>query len=63
MKRESLYSLGIKAQNGDEIALIKIIDRKKYLINQCANGDEDCYQYILEKIIKNIKNYDFEKNF
>ena len=29
MEKESLYILGKKAQAGDEISLIKIIDRKR----------------------------------
>lgn len=59
MEKESLYSLGIKAQNGDEIALIKIIERKRKMIKKCSFGDEDRYQYIIEKLIKGIKNYKF----
>jgi len=59
MEKESLYSLGIKAQNGDEIALIKIIERKRKMIKKYSFGDEDRYQYIIEKLIKGIKNYKF----
>lgn len=59
MEKESLYSLGIKAQMGDEISLIKIIERKRNLIVKYSFGDEDRYQYIIEKLIKGIKNYKF----
>ena len=31
MKKESLYELGIKAKDGDEIALVKKIDRKIFI--------------------------------
>ena len=59
MRKESLYKLGIKAQAGDEIALIKIIDRKRGLIKKYSYGDEDRYQYIIEKVIRGIKFYKF----
>ena len=54
-----MYQLGKKAQLGDEMALIKIIDRKRKLIEKYSYGDEDCYQYIIEKLLKGIKNYKF----
>ncbi len=59
MEKESLYVLGIKAQAGDELSLIKIIERKRNLILKYAYNDEDRYQYIVEKLIKGIKNYKF----
>lgn len=59
MEKESLYVLGIKAQAGDEISLIKIIERKRHMIKKYSFGDEDRYQYIIEKLIKGIKNYKF----
>mgnify|MGYP006071703491 FL=1 len=59
MKSESLYDLGIKAQMGDEISLIKIINRKKKLIEKYSFEDEDRYQYIIERLICGIKNYKF----
>ena len=59
MEKESLYELGIKAKAGDEIALIKIIERKRKLIERYSYGDEDRYQFIIEKLIKGIKNYKF----
>ncbi len=59
MEKENLYILGIKAQAGDELSLIKIIERKRNLILKYAYNDEDRYQYIVEKLIKGIKNYKF----
>lgn len=59
MKKESLYSLGVKAQKGDELSLIKIIDRKRKIIEKYSYGDEDQYQYIIERLIIGIKNYKF----
>lgn len=59
MKKESLYILGIKAQAGDEVSLIKIIDRKRKMIEKYSYGDEDQYQYIIERLIIGIKNYKF----
>lgn len=34
MDKETLYELGKKAKNGDEIALIKIIDNKRNMIKK-----------------------------
>lgn len=59
MSKESLYELGIKAQKGDELALIKIIDRKRKMIKKYSFGDEDRYQYIIERLIIGIKKYKF----
>mgnify|MGYP005762368375 FL=1 len=59
MQDESLYNLGRKAQMGDEISLIKIINRKKKLIEKYSFEDEDRYQYIIERLICGIKNYKF----
>ena len=59
MVKEDLYLLGIKAQAGDEVSLKKIIERKRNLIKKYSFGDEDRYQYIIEKLIKGIKNYKF----
>jgi len=59
MEKENLYVLGMKAQAGDEVSLIKIIDRKRNVIKKYSYGDEDCYQYIVERLIKGIKNYKF----
>lgn len=59
MNNKDLYVLGIKAQAGDEISLIKIIEEKRNLIKKYSFGDEDRYQYIMERLIKGIKNYKF----
>lgn len=59
MKNKSLYELGILAQNGDEMAMLEIIERKKFLIKKYSFGDEDEYQYIILKLIEGIKNYKF----
>ncbi len=56
---ESSYFLGVKAKAGDELALIKIIERKRNLIKKMSYGDEDRYQFIVEKLIKGIKKYKF----
>ncbi len=59
MEKESLYMLGKKAQEGDEVALVKIINRKRRMIEKYSYGDEDRYQFIIEKLIQGIKNYKF----
>ena len=59
MNNKDLYVLGIKAQAGDAISLIKIIEEKRNLIKKYSFGDEDRYQYIMERLIKGIKNYKF----
>ena len=59
MDKKDLYILGMKAQAGDEISLIKIIEEKRYLIKKYSFDNEDQYQYIIEKLIKGIKNYNF----
>ncbi len=59
MEKESLYDLGKKAQEGDEISLIKIINRKRKMIERLSFSDEDRYQYIVERLIVAIKNYKF----
>lgn len=59
MKNESLYELGKKAQKGDEIALLKIINQKRKMIEKYSYGDEDQYQYIVERLIIGIKKYKF----
>lgn len=56
---ESLYFLGVKAKVGDELALVKIIERKRNFIKKMSYGDEDRYQYIIERLIRGIKNYKF----
>ena len=59
MEKGSLYELGIKAQEGDKDALIKIIESKKNLIKKYSFGDSDRRQFIIEKLIRGIKNYKF----
>lgn len=59
MNKENLYELGIKAKLGDELSLIKIIEIKRNLIKKYSYGDEDRYQFIIEKLIKGIRNYKF----
>ncbi len=60
-KSISIYELGKLAQNGDEVAMLEIINRKKKFIKRLSYGDEDRYQYIILKLIEAIKNYDFKK--
>lgn len=59
MNKENLYLLGLKAKAGDELSLLKIIDRKRKFIKRLCKGDEDAEQYIIERLIKGVKNYKF----
>lgn len=59
MEKTSLYELGKKAQNGDELAMLQIIEKKKKTIKRYSYGDEDLYQFIILKLIEGIKNYSF----
>jgi hypothetical protein len=59
MENKSLYELGVLAQNGNEMAMLEIIDRKKKMLKKYSFGDEDRYQYLILKIIEGIKNYKF----
>ena len=59
MNNESYYLLGLKAKAGDEFALIRTIEKKRALIKKMSYGDEDREQFIIEKLIKGIKNYKF----
>jgi len=59
MKNKSLYELGKLAQNGDDMAMLEIIERKKGLIKKYSFGDEDRYQYIILKLIEGVKNFKF----
>ena len=59
MKSKSLYELGVLAKNGDEMAMLEIIERKKKMLKKYSFGDEDRYQYMILKLIEGIKNYDF----
>ena len=59
MEKINLYELGKKAQNGDDKAMLEIINLKMVVIKKYSYGDEDCYQTIILKLIKGIKNYKF----
>lgn len=59
MKNKNLYELGILAKNGNEMAMLEIIDRKKKVLRKYSFGDEDRYQFIILKLIEGIKNYKF----
>ena len=59
MKNKSLYELGNLAQNGNELAMLEIIERKKTMLKRYSFGDEDKYQFIILKLIEGIKNYKF----
>lgn len=59
MKNKSLYELGMLAKNGNERAMIEIINRKKGLIKKFSFKDEDRYQYMILKLIEGVKNYKF----
>ena len=59
MKNKSLYELGKLAQNGNEMAMLEIIERKKKMLKKYSYGDEDRYQYLILKMLEGIKNYKF----
>ncbi len=59
MEYKNIYEQGIKAKQGDETALQYILEFKEAYIKLMARGNEDCYQEIVEKVIKGIKNYKF----
>jgi len=59
MKNKSLYELGKLAQNGDEMAMLEIIERKKFMLKKYSFGDEDRYQYLILKMLEGIKHYKF----
>lgn len=59
MKNKSIYELGVLVQNGDKLAMLEIINRKKKLLKKFSFGDEDRYQYLILKLIERIKNYKF----
>lgn len=56
---KEIYVLGREAQKGNEVALINLIDKKRNFIKKVSNGNEDCEQHIIEKIIKSLKKYKF----
>ena len=59
MKNKSLYELGILAKDGNELAMLEIIERKKFMLKKYSYGDEDRYQYLILKLIQAIKNFKF----
>ena len=59
MNNKSLYELGVLAKNGDDMAMLEIIERKKKMLKKFSFGDEDRYQYLILKLIEGIKNYKF----
>lgn len=59
MKNKSIYELGVFAKDGNEMAMLEIIERKKKMIKRYSFGDEDRYQFIILKLIDGIKNYKF----
>lgn len=59
MKNKSLYELGKLAQNGNQMAMMEIIERKKNMIKRYSYNDEDRYQFIILKLIEGIKKYKF----
>lgn len=61
MKDKGLFELGKLAQQGNDMAMLEIIERKKKMIKKYSFGDEDRYQFIILKLIEGIKRYNFEK--
>ena len=61
MKDKNLFELGKLAQQGNDMAMLEIIERKKKMIEKYSFGDEDRYQFIILKLIEGIKRYNFEK--
>ena len=59
MKDKTLYELGKLAQDGNEMAMMEIIGRKKKMLKRYSYGDEDTYQFIILKLIEGIKRYKF----
>jgi len=59
MKNKSLYELGRLAKEGDEFAILEIIERKKKMLKKYSYGDEDRYQFMILKLLEGIKNYKF----
>ena len=59
MKNKTLYELGKLAQNGNDMAMMEIIERKKKMLKKYSFGDEDRYQFMILKLIEGIKRYNF----
>lgn len=56
----NISELGKRAKNGDDKAMLEIINFKKWMIKKYSYSDEDCYQTIILKLIKGIKGYKFK---
>ena len=61
MKDKNLFELGTLALQGNYMAMLEILERKKKMIKKYSFGDEDRYQFIILKLIEGIKRYNFEK--
>ena len=59
MNDKTLVELGILAQNGNQLAMLEIIERKKKMLKRYSYGDEDTYQYLILKLIEGIRRYKF----
>ena len=59
MKNKSIYELGVLAKQGNQMAMLEIIERKKKVLKKYSFGDEDRYQFLILKLIEGIKNYKF----
>lgn len=59
MKTKSLYELGKLAQQGNELAMLEIIDRKKKMLKWYSSSDEDLYQFLVIRLLEGIKNFKF----
>jgi len=59
MESKSLYELGRLAQNGNEMAMLEIISRKKKMLKRYSYGNEDLYQLMIIHLIEGIKKYKF----
>lgn len=60
-KLEKIYELGIKAQRGNQISLVRLIECKRSMIKKYSNNNDDCYQHIIERLLKAIQKYNFKK--
>ena len=59
MNNKSLYELGKLAQDGNEMAMMEIIKKKKTMIKRYSYGNEDQYQFIILKLIEGIQKFKF----
>lgn len=55
MDYKNIYEQEKKAKQGDEEALQYILEFKEGYIKLMARGNKDCYQEIMEKVVKGIK--------